>query len=57
MPSLNRHDMSRRGFCLCCVGATTLAATDCWLMPRQALAKARNIVDLIRDDAAKAQDS
>jgi hypothetical protein len=56
MPSLNRHDMSRRGFCLCCVGATTLAATDCWLMPRQALA-ARNIVDLIRDDAAKAQDS
>ena len=27
MPSLNQHNMSRRGFCLCCMGATTLAAT------------------------------
>jgi hypothetical protein len=36
------------------MGATTLAATGGWLTPRQAFAKARNIVDLIRDDAAKA---
>ena len=54
MPFLNQHNMSRRGFCLCCMGATTLAATGGWLTPRQAFAKARNIVDLIRDDAAKA---
>jgi hypothetical protein len=53
MPSLNQHNMSRRGFCLCCMGATTLAATGGGLTPRQAFAKARNIVDLIRDDAAK----
>jgi len=54
MPSLNQHVMSRRGFCLCCMAATTLAATGGWLTPRQAFAEARNIVDLIRDDAAKA---
>src|SRR5712672_3358485 len=54
MPSLNQHIMSRRGFCLCCMAATTLAATGGWLTPRQAFAEARNIVDLIRDDAAKA---
>jgi glyoxylase-like metal-dependent hydrolase (beta-lactamase superfamily II) len=45
--------MSRRGFCLCCMAATTLASTG-WLTPRQAFAEARNIVDLIRDSAAKA---
>jgi hypothetical protein len=49
MPSLNQQNMLRRGFCLCCMGATTLAATGGWLTPRQAFAKARNIVDLIRD--------
>ena len=32
---------------------TTVAAGR-WLTPRQAFAEARNIVDLIRDDAAKA---
>ncbi|MGY3116935.1 hypothetical protein ACVWXQ_000870 [Bradyrhizobium sp. S3.14.4] len=54
MVSLNQDIMSRRGFCLCCVAATTVAATGGWLSPRQAFAEARNIVDLIRDDAAKA---
>src|SRR5258708_11825019 len=54
MPSLNQHVMSRRGFCLCCMAATTLAATGGWLTPRQAFAEARNIRDLIRDDAAEA---
>ena len=53
MPALNQHMMSRRGFCLCCIAATTLAAGG-WLTPRQAFAEARNIVDLIRDDAARA---
>ncbi|MGQ2185402.1 MBL fold metallo-hydrolase [Bradyrhizobium barranii] len=52
MVTLNQDIMSRRGFCLCCVAAT--AATGGWLSPRQAFAEARNIVDLIRDDAAKA---
>src|SRR6516225_11800555 len=53
MATLNQHIMSRRGFCLCCMAATTVAATGGWLSPRQAFAEARNIVDLIRDDAAK----
>jgi len=54
MATLNHYIMSRRGFCLCCIAATTVAATGERLSPRQAFAEARNIVDLIRDDAAKA---
>src|SRR5262249_49254301 len=54
MATLNQHIMSRRGFCLCCMAASTVAATGGWLSPRQAFAEARNIADLIRDDAAKA---
>jgi glyoxylase-like metal-dependent hydrolase (beta-lactamase superfamily II) len=50
----NLHKLSRRGFCLCCVGATTMAAAGGWLSPRQSFAKAQGIVDMIRDDAAKA---
>src|SRR5262249_53566506 len=38
----------------CCMGAATVAATGGWLTPSRAYAEARNIVDLIRDDAAKA---
>ena len=45
--------MSRRGFCACCAGAAGFAATGGWLSPSQAYAKARSIVDLIRDEAAK----
>ena len=33
--------MSRRGFCLCCAGGATFAATGGWLTPRQAFAEAR----------------
>jgi hypothetical protein len=47
------RELSRRKFCLCCVGATAFAASGDWLTPRQAFAEARNIVDLIRDYAAK----
>jgi glyoxylase-like metal-dependent hydrolase (beta-lactamase superfamily II) len=36
------------------MAAATFTATGGWLTPRQAFAEARNIVDLIRDDAAKA---
>ena len=49
-----RQLLSRRHFCLCCVGSATLTASGVWLSPGRAYAEARNIVDLIRDDAAKA---
>jgi glyoxylase-like metal-dependent hydrolase (beta-lactamase superfamily II) len=39
---------------MCCVGSATLIATRGWLSPSRAYAEAKNIVDLIRDDAAKA---
>ncbi|MEH2567898.1 MBL fold metallo-hydrolase [Bradyrhizobium sp. AZCC 2289] len=54
MSTLHQRTLSRRGFCLCCMGAASFAATGGWLTPSQAYAEARNIVDLIRDDAAKA---
>jgi glyoxylase-like metal-dependent hydrolase (beta-lactamase superfamily II) len=44
--------LSRRGFCLCCVGGATYAATAGWLSPREAFAEARGIVSLIKDSAA-----
>ena len=48
----NKHLLSRRGFCLCCVGAATYAATGGWLTPREAFAEARGLVSLIKDSAA-----
>jgi len=45
--------LSRRGFCLCCTAAGIAAASG-WLSPAQSFAEARNIVDQIRDEAAKA---
>jgi hypothetical protein len=53
MASPSQDIISRRGFCLCCMAATTVAASGGWLTPQQAFAEARNIVDLIRDGAAK----
>jgi len=46
--------LSRRGFCLCCLGPATFAATGGWLTPSQVFAEARTLVDLIRSEAAKA---
>ena len=48
------HDvrLSRRSFCLCCLGATTFAATGGWLTPSEVFAQAKNIVDSIRAAAA-----
>src|SRR5215472_6661027 len=46
--------VSRRRFCACCIGTTAFAATGAWLTPSQVFAEARNIVDLIRSDAAEA---
>jgi glyoxylase-like metal-dependent hydrolase (beta-lactamase superfamily II) len=44
--------VSRRGFCLCCLGGAAYTATGGWLTPRQAFAEARGIVSLIKDSAA-----
>src|SRR6476619_3897987 len=52
MDSPTGHLLSRRGFCLCCVGGAAFAATAGWLSPRQAYAEARGIVSLIKDSAA-----
>lgn len=46
--------LSRRGFCLCCLGATTFAASGEWLSPGEIFAQSRNIVDTIRAAAAEA---
>jgi glyoxylase-like metal-dependent hydrolase (beta-lactamase superfamily II) len=44
--------LSRRGFCICCAVAAGLGTNRDWLKPAEAFAKARNIVDTIRDSAA-----
>ena len=49
-----RSALPRRGFCLCCLGATTFAATGGWLSPREVFAQAKTIVDSIRESAAEA---
>jgi glyoxylase-like metal-dependent hydrolase (beta-lactamase superfamily II) len=46
------HLLSRRGFCLCCIGGAATVAAGGWLTPRQAFAEARGIVSLIKDSAA-----
>ncbi len=45
-------DISRRGFCMCCIAASQAGALG-WLSPRAAYAEARGIVSLIKDSAAK----
>jgi glyoxylase-like metal-dependent hydrolase (beta-lactamase superfamily II) len=44
-------EVSRRGFCLCCLGAVQAGALG-WLSPRAAYAEARGLVSLIKDSAA-----
>ncbi|WP_353645082.1 MBL fold metallo-hydrolase [Mesorhizobium sp. WSM2239] len=51
----SEHLISRRGFCLCCMGAASFAATGGWMSPREAYAEARGLVSLIKDSAAKAE--
>jgi glyoxylase-like metal-dependent hydrolase (beta-lactamase superfamily II) len=46
------HSLSRRRFCLCCVGGAAYAASAGWLTPREAFAEARGLVSLIKDSAA-----
>src|SRR5215468_10120781 len=50
----NQQTLSRRGFCLCCLSSATIATCGGWPSSSQVFAKARNIVDLIRDEAARA---
>ena len=50
---LTINQLSRRSFCLCCLGATAVAGD--WVMPREAFAQASGIVDMIRGEAAKAK--
>lgn len=45
--------LSRRSFCLCCVGGAAALASG-WLTPREAFAEARGLVTLIKDSAAVA---
>ena len=52
MTNAHPSAMSRRGFCLCCLGSAGLAATGGWLSPREAFAEARGLVSLIKDSAA-----
>ena len=52
MTKAHSSAMSRRGFCLCCLGSAGFAATGGWLSPRQAFAEARGLVSLIKDSAA-----
>jgi glyoxylase-like metal-dependent hydrolase (beta-lactamase superfamily II) len=52
MEHSSKQLLSRRGFCLCCVGGAAFAATGGWLTPREAFAEARGIVSLIKDSAA-----
>jgi glyoxylase-like metal-dependent hydrolase (beta-lactamase superfamily II) len=52
MEQSGRKLLSRRGFCLCCVGGGALATTGGWLTPREAFAEARGLVSLIKDSAA-----
>ena len=44
-----KEPLSRRGFCLCCMGA---AAAGGWLSPREVFAEARGLVSFIKDSAA-----
>jgi glyoxylase-like metal-dependent hydrolase (beta-lactamase superfamily II) len=46
-----KHFLSRRGFCLCCIGGAAVAGNR-WLSPREAFAEARGLVSLIKDSAA-----
>jgi glyoxylase-like metal-dependent hydrolase (beta-lactamase superfamily II) len=53
MRDAHRTVLSRRGFCLCCLGATTFAPNGVWLSPSEVFAQSSNIVDSIRAAAAQ----
>jgi glyoxylase-like metal-dependent hydrolase (beta-lactamase superfamily II) len=45
------RSLSRRSFCLCCVGGAAYVATGGWLTPREAFAEARGLVSLFKASA------
>src|SRR6201987_2715319 len=49
-----KRSLSRRGFCLCCVGGAAFAATGEGPTPREAFAEARGLVSMFKDSAAVA---
>ena len=55
MSRLQSPMLSRRAFCLFCVALTAFAASGGWLSPREVFAASRNIVEMIRDNAATAK--
>ncbi|QWW69978.1 MBL fold metallo-hydrolase [Rhizobium sp. WYJ-E13] len=54
---MNKHDyaLSRRGFCLCCLGGATFAASGGWLTPAEVFAAAKSVVIQFREAAAAAE--
>lgn len=54
---VRKHEkgLSRREFCFCCTVAAGFLTTGGWLTPSQAFAEARNLVDMFRNEAAKAR--
>ena len=54
MPKTSVPKLSRRGFCLCCVGVASIGVAGGWLSPREAFAEAHQLVAMIRGAAAKA---
>ncbi|MDE1991361.1 MAG: MBL fold metallo-hydrolase, partial [Rhizobiaceae bacterium] len=52
MHHTNQNGLTRRGFCLCCVGTAAFAATGGLLAPEEAQAKG-GIIELILSEAAK----
>src|SRR5271163_601825 len=52
MDVLGKKLLSRRGFCLCCIGGAAAAAGGGWLTPHEVFAEARGLVSLIKDSAA-----
>lgn len=52
MTTIMNNAVSRRSFCLCCIGSAGIVASG-WLTPRQAFAEVRGIVSLIKDSAAR----
>lgn len=52
---VSAHRLFHRGFCLCCIGAETSAAGGTPLSPQQTFAKAKGIVDKMRDAAGETE--
>lgn len=52
---ISAHRIFHRGFCLCCISAETSAAGGASLSPSQTFAKAKGIVDRMRDAAGETE--